>query len=457
MPTISGEAGCGVTILGRANWSWCLWLAGCLLLALRANDVGATGSVVRIRSDEGRYVLERNGEPFFVKGAVGSYRLDLMAAAGANSVRTDHRGLDAAQQAGLTCLVRLPLGNPRHGFDYEDRGRLDAQFEKTRSLVRQYRGHPALLAWNLGNEPEIDTTADQRVALWKEVNRLAFMVKEEDPKHPVIAVLGDGYRRMLHELDEYCPALDAVGLNAYADMLTLPEDVARAGWRRPYLVTEFGPRGHWQVPKTPWRMPIEDTSTAKADFYLEAYRHAVEGRSQCLGAYAFYWSHKQEKTHTWYGMFLPDGSRTAAVDAMTLLWSGRWPANRCPRIDGNGIRCLSGGRRSGAGETLLAGQRARFGVTVSDPEGDPIEVAWELRVDVADNPAVGGDREPATAPIQRAIVGTAEEGRIAVVELPRKPGPYRLYVYARDGHGNAATANLPILSVMPHRSEAEPP
>ncbi len=429
---------------------FCLSLVWCVALGLRAGDTLAPSSMVRIQARDGGYCLERNGALLFIKGAVGSYRLDLLAAAGANSVRTRPQELDMAHKAGLGCLVALPLGNPRHGFDYRDRDRVDAQFDTVRSIVRRHRDHPALLAWNLGNEPEISTTAEQRVALWEEVNRLAVMVKQEDPNHPVIAVLGDAYRRILNELNAHCPALDAVGLNAYADMLTLPEDIARQGWNRPYLVTEFGPRGHWQVPKTPWRMPIEDTSTAKAEFYLKAYRHAVEGRSNCLGSYVFYWSHKQEKTHTWYGMFLPDGSRTESIDVMTFLWSGRWPANRSPRIEESGIRLLSAARRSVAGETLIAGQRARFGVTVTDPDGDAVKVTWDLRTDVADNPGVGGDPEPESGPIQRAIVESGQGGQVVAIQLPRKPGFYRLFAYAHDGQGNAATANLPILSVMPH-------
>jgi hypothetical protein len=197
-------------------------------------------------------------------------------------------------------------------------------------------------------------------------------------------------------------------------------------------------------------MPREDTSTAKAEHYAQAYRHAVEGRPSCLGSYVFYWSHKQEKTHTWYGMFLPDGSRTEAVDVMTLLWSGRWPTNRCPRLEPPGVRLLgTRERRGGAGETLMAGQRARFAVSVTDPEGDAVQVSWDLRLDVADNPNVGGDAEPETPPIAGAIVETTEEGRRVEVAVPRQSGPYRLFVYAHDRHGNAATANLPILAVTP--------
>ncbi len=255
-----------------------------------------------------------------------------LLAAGANSIRTHPGCWMKPSGAALRALVGLPLGNPRQGFNYADTNQVQRQFNRVRELVRQYRHHPALLLWNLGNEPEIRTTPAERIPLWKEVNRLAEMVKQEDPDHPVMAVIGGQYADMLHELNDYCPALDLVGLNSYAQMLRLPEEIARQGWTRPYVVTEFGPRGHWQVPKTPWGVPIEDDANAKADFYLKAYQHSVSGQASCLGSYVFYWAHKQEKTHTWYGMFLPDGSRTPAVDAMTFLWTGHWPTNRCPSL-----------------------------------------------------------------------------------------------------------------------------
>ena len=272
---------------------------------------------------------------------------------------------------------------------------------------------------------------------------MAEMVHHEDPNHPVIAVIGGQYRNMLHELVAQCPALDAVGLNSYADMLTLPEDVRREGWTKPYLVTEFGPRGHWQVRKTPWRLPIEDSSSEKADFYLEAYRHAVDGQPQCLGSYVFYWASKQEKTHTWYGMFLPDGSRTEAIDVMTRLWTGNWPANRCPRVGSRKIEVRAPSDRANKIAGIFApGTELECRFDVTDPESDPLKITWDLRPDVADNPNTGGDAEPASKPIPDSVRESTDNR--ATIRLPEREGNYRIFAYAHDSHGSAAAANLPI-------------
>jgi hypothetical protein len=273
------------------------------------------------------------------------------------------------------------------------------------------------------------------------------MIHQLDPNHPVITPVGDAYRHILHELNTYAPDLDAVGLNSYADMLTLPEDVAQQGWHRPYLVTEFGPRGHWQVERTAWNLPIEDSSTQKAEFYLKAYQHSVIGQPKCLGSYVFHWGQHHEKTHTWYGMFLEDGSRTQAVDVMTFLWSGKWPANRSPMIGPGAIHVESANAAADAQSTFPPQSVLHCKVEASDPDADPLQITWDLRKDVSGNKNVGGDHEQPTPPLDGALRHAT--GNTAEFQLPQQEGPYRIFVYVRDGHGNAATANYPLLVKAP--------
>jgi hypothetical protein len=421
-------------------------LTGALALSASAKNKGDIGSP----KPEGKSVrqgdawtLLRDGKPYFVKGAVGYDRLGLLRDCGANSVRTGAGNLGNAEKNGLSVLTSLPFANPRHGFDYADAEKVAAQLERARAIIRKNRDHPAVLIWAIGNEMEISTTPQQRIPVWKAVNQMAEMAHQEDTNHPVITVIGGQYKDMLHELVTQCPALDAVGLNSYADMMTLPADVKREGWTKAYLVTEFGPRGHWQVRKTPWRLPIEDSSSEKADFYLKAYQHAVADQPQCLGSYAFYWASKQEKTHTWYGMFLPDGSRTEAIDVMTKVWTGQWPTNRCPRV---GVRKIEAVPKDSpepkAPGVFAPGTELRCRFDVTDPESSPLKISWELRPDVADNPNTGGDAEPPSKPIPGSVRETGDDW--ATIRLPGEQGNYRIFAYAHDGQGSAATANLPI-------------
>jgi hypothetical protein len=389
---------------------------------------GVLPAQVRIMASGNGFQLERGGRPYYIKGAGGTWRMDLLAAAGGNSCRTwgapTRELLDEAQKHGLTILAGLNVGKPRQGFDYNDKARVTAQREKARQTVRALKGHPALLMWALGNETELNATPEQRLMIWKEVEQLARIVKQEDPDHPVITVIAGAGKSNLVDLAEHCPTLDAVGVNAYGGMLRLPEALAAQGWKKPWLVTEFGPRGHWEVAKTEWGMPIEDTSTEKAAFYEKAYAHAVAGQPRCLGSYVFLWGQKQEKTHTWYGMFLPDGTPLDTVDAISHSWTGQWPKDRAPRITGITVTQTKG--------------RLQCSVQAADPEGGPLKLEWDLRQDVSNNPSTGGDREESTAVLAQASGSTTE------LKLPAAPGNYRVFVYARDGSGKAATANRAV-------------
>ena len=79
---------------------------------------------------------------------------------------------------------------------------------------------------------------------------------------------------------------------------------------------------------------------------------------------------------------------------------------------------------------------------MKDPENDPLRFEWVLQEEVA-KPSTGGDREVVPPLVEGAISG-GEDGTVDV-KLPAKPGTYRLYVYVRDDHHGAATANVPLL------------
>jgi hypothetical protein len=418
-----------------------------VLLALAASWLSA--AEVRVSQTPEGWRLLRDGKPYYVKGAVvlagpesGRY-LDELKRAGANSARVSATLLDALEQRGMTGFVGLPVGLIRRGFDYNDAKQTAKLEQDIRNTVTRYKDHPAVLLWTIGNEPNIGSSREQARRSYQEIERLAKVVKEIDPRHPVITVVGDGeMRRYLRDLDELCPSLDAIGLNAYRSIFFLPEEVAARGWKRPYLITEFGPTGHWQVIKTAWGMPVEETSTEKAAQYRAAYETVIAGDPQCLGSYVFLWhGDRHEKTHTWYNMFLPDGSRTGPVDVMQQLWTGKRPPNLAPRI----LAIQVDGRF--APPVLKAGGTAECEVSARDPDGDALHYEWELRPDVADDPKVGGDKEEPVAPIPGAF--SSGGTRTARLQTPARAGPYRIFVYVRDGRGGAAMANRPIQVVAP--------
>jgi hypothetical protein len=146
-------------------------------------------------------------------------------------------------------------------------------------------------------------------------------------------------------------------------------------------------------------------------------------------------------------MFLEDGSRTQAIDVMTFLWSGKWPPNRSPILSPAAIQVQTNDPSGDAAATYRPATILRCAVHASDPDADPLKIAWDLRKDVSGNKNVGGDREQPTPPIDAALLHAA--GNTAEFQLPQQEGPYRIFVYVRDNHGNAATANYPLLVKAP--------
>jgi hypothetical protein len=393
---------------------------------------------VELRQTENGWQLLRGGEPYFIRGAGGQHSLQQLVAAGGNSVRTwggDDIGpiLDEAHSLGLSVTVGIWLGHERHGFDYRDETQVAEQLQRARNMVLKFKDHPAVLLWGIGNEMEGFEAGDDPV-IWAAVNDVAAMVKKLDPAHPTMTVtaeIGGGRIECLHK---HSPAIDIHGINSYGGAPSLAERLEAGGATKPYVVTEFGPPGSWEVAKTPWGAPIELTSTQKAASYRYAYEHAVANESgRALGSYAFTWGFKMEATATWFGMFLADGSRLGAVDAMTELWSGSAPGNVAPTVKPLTIDTES---------EVDPGDIISVRAVVADPEGGPITAKWFLRPESGDY-LTGGDFRANMPDIENAILAGRLDG--ARVRMPTDPGAYRLFFYAFDEAGNAATANIPLL------------
>lgn len=399
-----------------------------------------THSTVVIKRQGERYELLFNGKPYFIKGAGGGGHLDKLVEAGGNSIRTwssSRQALDSAGRYGLTVCMGLSVQSPRHGADYRDEKWLQEQRDRICKEAAALKEHPALLMWAVGNEVEHLAKPEDCILVWKEIEILAKMIKAIDPHHPVITVIA-GAGKKLEDIKQLCPALDAIGINSYGALSHVPSEIRRWGWEKPYIITEFGPRGWWEAPRTAWGLPIEETSTEKARFYFEAYKAAIENKPNCLGSYVFLWGNKQEKTHTWFNMFLPDGTPAEMIDTMTYLWTGQWPSNKSPRIGDKKI--WAEGNEGLA--VYKPSEEVVFKVQAADPEGDELTIEWDIRKDESDNPSVGGDWERRIPPIEGAVVST--EGDRAVIRMPQESGNYRIFAYVRDASGKTATANLPI-------------
>ncbi len=415
---------------------------------LQASQNLAAGSKVSVvQQSDGKFTLMRNGEPYEVKGAgIGTGDLRLLKASGGNSVRTwgiekldriveGKPLLDHAHELGLTVSVGFWVQHVRHGFDYGDAAFIERQRNRLREAVLKYKDHPALLTWSLGNEMEAFGEAQGDDRIWKELNHLAGMIKEMDPHHPVMTVIASATPWKVEAILEHYPNLDIVGVNAYGGAASVGRNLREAGWNGPYMLTEFGVAGTWEVSSTPWDAPIEPDPSSKAAGTYSAYTMDRDNNvGRALGSYVFFWGHKQEATSSWYGMFLPTGEKLPRVDAMAYAWTGKWPENRAPKL-----RSLE---TPAAFNKVKAGTLFHAEADVIDREGDELSYAWDIRAESSDR-RIGGEAEAAPPSFPDAIEKGQGTQRIEF-RTPKQAGAYRVFVTAYDGQGGAVVHNLPF-------------
>jgi hypothetical protein len=182
--------------------------------------------------------------------------------------------------------------------------------------------------------------ADERPRLvFPELNELAKIVKAIDPNHPTDVVIAGGEPEKIEAFNEHVPRRrPARGELVRGGHRERPRHAEGQRVRRPYLVTEWGPRGHWQSPKTEWGAPLEQTSTQKAESFRMGYEAAIASQPEHvpgvvrlpLGAEAGEDGDvvRHDPAH---------GETTQTLDTMTEMWTGNSP-NSGPRSSSRSIR-----------------------------------------------------------------------------------------------------------------------
>lgn len=401
---------------------------------------------VELRKGETGYQLFLNDEPFYIRGAgLEGGSIEELAAHGGNAMRTwrtDNKFrtgqeiLDEAYKHGIMVCMGIEIGRERHGFDYNDSLVVKKQFDYARGEVMKYKDHPALLAWGIGNELNLRYSNPK---VWDAVNEISEMIHELDPNHPTTTMLAGAQKEVVSVVMERCPSLDFLSFQLYGDIVNLPRYIEESGYDGAFVVSEWGATGHWEVAKTEWGRPIEQTSHEKAMAYKERYEKVIASNPrQCIGSFVFLWGQKQERTPTWYGLFLETGENTESMDVMQYLWTGEWPENRVPQL----MKFSLDNRTSYDNVVLEAGKSYDALAIVEDEDDDILRFRWEIIPEVPENmQSDGGDFEQRQSTVYKLETEASEIN----FNAPEKPGEYRLFVYAFDGHNNAATANIPFL------------
>ncbi len=400
---------------------------------------------VTLNNNNGKFQLCVNDKPFYIKGAGLEFGdISSIAKYKGNSFRTwrtengQRSGkeiLDEAFENGLMVTMGIEVARERHGFDYTDEIAVKEQFERIKKEVIELKDHPALLIWAIGNELNLHYTNPK---VWDAVNEISKMIHEVDPNHLTTTTLAGISQKDIDLIKEKSSDIDILSFQLYGVLPTLPKLIKKYNWDGAYMVTEWGATGHWEVTKTEWGAPIEENSTVRAANFLKRYRQGIEvDTTQCIGSYVFLWGQKQERTPTWYGMFLEDGKITESVDVMHFVWNGTWPKDKSPKIQSLTIN----NKFAHQNVILNFGEECSASFKIHNLEMDNLTYSWEILPESIAKEE-GGDYEERPDEVNIIVISN-HKGELKF-KAPAKKGNYRLYGYVNNGQSKAATANIPF-------------
>jgi len=410
-------------------------------------------SHVEIRKTDGKFQFYVNDQPFKVNGVGYGARdgstLDILSQSGGNTIRTwgTRNGkmlLDSAAKYDIMIAMGIGMGQQLHGFDYEDGEAVAEQFERIKKEVLEFKDHPNILCWVVGNELNLlfDEQGNRIMVnpkTYAAVGQVADFIHDVDPNHPVTTTFAEVRKDHIDIALEQCPQIDFLSLQVYTDLENIPELVTDAEIAMPYAITEFGPKGHWEMPSTEWGREIEETSTVKAAGITERMHIGFTNNKSglCLGGFAFLWGQKQERTPTWYGTFLKSGEATERVDELANFWSDKYPDNQAPKVDSFKLD----NKFAMDNIYLIPGEPYTATAFSYDPDGDALDFEWIILKEVQER-SQGGAREREAESVNLQVVEKVDQNLTFVA--PDQEGDYRLYVYVYDGNNKAGYANAPF-------------
>ncbi|MCG5220072.1 discoidin domain-containing protein [Streptosporangium soli] len=409
--------------------------------------VPAGPSTVRVTGGQGNWQLTVNGSPYEIKGltygppqAAGDGYLRDLKAMGVNTIRIwgvddTHTPalLDQAARHGIKVIVGHWLNQ---GADYvNDTAYKTNVKNEIVARVNALKGRQGVLMWDVGNEVLLtmqdhglpaDVVEQRRVAYAKFVNEVTQAIHAADAGHPVTST--DAWTGAWSYYKAHSPALDLLAVNAYGAIGGVRQAWIDGGYGKPYIITEGGPDGEWEVPDDVNGVPDEPSDLEKRDQYTASW-NAIKGHpGVALGATEFHYGLENDFGGVWLNT-LTGGWRRHGYHALKKAYSGQASANTPPEITAMTV---------GSQTSVPAGGQFTVTTTVSDPDGDPVR--YNL---MASNKHVNGNRG-----FDHVRFTQTGPGRFSVT-APQQMGVWKIYVYAFDGQGNVGIEQRSFRVVPP--------
>jgi exo-beta-1,3-glucanase (GH17 family) len=419
---------------------------GTTAAAMTDPPIPAGPSVVKVTGGQGNWQLTVNGSPWQLKGmtygppqgAADGYMRDL-ANMGVNTIRiwgpdaATPALLDTAARHGIKVVVGLWLN---HGADYvNDTAYKTAVKAEIIAKVNELKGRQGVLLWDVGNEVILEmqnyglsaaVVEERRVAYAKFVNEIAVAIHAADPNHPVTST--DAYTHTWTYYQPHAPALDLLAVNSYGAIDTVKRDWIAGGYTKPYILTEGGPAGEWEVPNDVNGVPSEPSDLAKKAGYTYSW-NAIKGHpGVALGATLFHYGLENDFGGVWLNT-TTGGWRRLGYQAVREAYTGQSMSNTAPEIT-----AMSVGNQT----SVPAGGTFTVNVSATDRQGDLIR--YHL---MAGDKHITGNRGLSHLAFDKTGSTTF------TVRAPEALGVWKVYVYAYDGHGNVGIEQRSFRVVPP--------
>jgi hypothetical protein len=288
--------------------------------------------------------------------------------------------------------------------------------------------------WDVGNEV-INTLSStysgtqleaERNAYAAFVERVVVAIHAADPNHPVTST--DAWVGAWPYYQANTPDLDLLAVNSYGAACGVQAAWQSGGYTKPYIVTEAGPLGEWEVPNDENGVPQEDTDQQSTQGYATDWNCITSATGVALGATLFNYGVENDFGGIWFN-FDTGGWRRDSFYEVNALYGGTNAVNQAPVISSMTVNNPT---------AVPAGGTLTIDVSATSPIGSP------LRYDVNfNNKYINGT----TA--QQGATFTAVGNGVLTITAPTTTGVWKADVYVYDDQGNVGIQTASFKVVPP--------
>ncbi|MEZ4886200.1 MAG: glycoside hydrolase family 2 TIM barrel-domain containing protein [Chitinophagales bacterium] len=402
-----------------------------------------------IEKTENGWTLLVKGKPFAVKGVTFGYDKNVenyesyfqdLQFLGVNTIRlwatneNTKQLLDVAHAHGIRVMIGIWMRHGRPGmedddsFNYlEDNQGMEKMYLNAIQTVEKYKDHPAVLMWGVGNEVYLNMSTDaEKKAYSLLLEKIASQIKQLDSNHPIASV--EAWTFGIDWWQKWVPSIDIYGINCYGSGANfLPEELAKKGVKKPYVITEFGVTGEWDIQEEKNGIKIEPTDHQKYEAITNGYQNWIKNQATCLGVYVFHYGNGNDFASPWLlthhrKMYRPQ------YWAIREAYTGNKPTNNVPRIENFVL----------PDSKLNSGMWVPVSLSISDTENEEIEVDFFYNQRT-------GSRKRRNQINPLLYRGNLQEG--FEIQLPNEDGAIKVYVNAKDTFNNVGVASTSIVVI----------